>query len=297
MVRPERRPTFIERHPVFGYFKGDLLNLTRGKIVYSLLTGIASIVFGYLFKLISSGGIAVLAFLCSIVTANLLAAIFFALRAPYRFIAEQDEKLTTAVDSLARQEKKMRFPILSANILEIHIVPFGNGADCFVRVEIRSDSEMAVRIMRYRVTLAVGEDNYPGRRANAAGHFLIDRSEGELDEDGDRHWTTISTEKLVNIADKSPVTRGDPLTGWLRFHFDGVPRWETFGEPIGYAKQLNEQTGEEEEVMDYELFFGETTAKGLTVTFTDSDGRDWESHSNRISCEQSRTVKKLRAAL
>jgi hypothetical protein len=296
MMRPEQKPSFTERHPVLGHFKRDVLNFTLGRVVYSILTSLAPLVFGYFFGLVSSLGNALLTFLCAIVAVFLLSVIYFALRAPYRFMAEQKGQLAIARRDLALQEMKpqSRDPELTVNIGEVHIVPFGDGCDCFVRTEIRSDSETPVRIMSYRSTLTVGEERYVGRRADATGYFLLDRSGGSPDKDGDPLWTIISETRLVNLADNRLVTRPDPVTGWLRFHFNGVPAWEMFGEPVGYARAIDEQTGGEDQVMAYDSFFVKTTATSITVSLTDSDGREWESDYDRISCEQSRTVKKFK---
>ena len=177
-------------------------------------------------------------------------------------------------------------------IKEAHLIPSDLGADCFARLEVRSSKSDPIRVMDYQMKLITKTGEYVGRWADATGYCLIDRSGGERGEDGQPEWIDISKEALTNLPRRAPISRGNPLTGWLRFRFEGLPKWAiSSGELIDVVIETDEYEDEYHREI-YDTYFSETTATGLVIVLTDSDGKQTECHSENVSCDQSRTVKK-----
>lgn len=175
-------------------------------------------------------------------------------------------------------------------IKEAHIIPSAVGADCFVRLEVRGSEPM--RVMDYQMKLITKEGEYIGTRADVRGYFLLNRSGGQFDEDGDQIWKEIRKETLRNIGLNAPVSRVDPLTGWIRFCFEGLPKWEV-GQEFARVGVRVDESGHDQQCAEYDPFFIETTATGLTVVVIDSDGKHSEAYSKEVSCDQSKTIKEL----
>jgi hypothetical protein len=182
--------------------------------------------------------------------------------------------------------------IIIPQIKEAHLIPSPVGVDCFARIEVRGKSN-PVRVMDYQMKLITREGEYIGRRANVRGYRLIERSGGEADDEGDPVWNIIREETLRNAQLNALVSRTDPLIGWLRFCFEGLPEWETGLEFVGTGTFADESENEQQCPI-YDRFFKHTTVTEVAVTVIDSDGTRTEARSNEAFCDQSKTIQKLR---
>jgi hypothetical protein len=129
--------------------------------------------------------------------------------------------------SLETELEKNQFPTITTEIERAYISPVGiRSGNVFVLASVHNlNAAMACTVKRYELTICIAGKDYFGKQLPVTGfEMCLDQPRMSVaDSIGLEEGPLLSLNDAV--TDLSPLRRGIPVRGWLKYGFDDLPPW------------------------------------------------------------------------